>query len=157
MLHVPQFIIRDATAGDVPRIAALGALFHVEAGWDDIASYNVKHCEASLSTMIERGEFVFIVAECEGEIIGIAAGALMPLYFNAAHIHGQEMFFWVDPAHRGRVGTAMLEALEGAGASAGAQSWAMVALSKVKPELTGRLYARRGYRPSEHYHIKRLD
>lgn len=156
MLATTSIVIRPATATDSAAIASLGACFHVEAGWSDIADYDESDCAAFLSALTENPDAIFLVVEGNGRILGMAAGIVMPLYFNLQHRHGQELFFWVDPEFRGRVGSMLLEAFEDCARGLGASSFAMVALDKVKPELTGRLYARRGYRSSEHYWVKRL-
>ena len=56
-----------------------------------------------------------------------------PLYFNCNHITGQELFWWVEPEARKGVGAHLLDCLELAAMNAGAQSWAMIALDKVRP------------------------
>lgn len=156
MLYAPHITIRDANPSDAAAVAALGERFHVEAGWDDIADYDADDCRVFLEELAQNPDAVFLVAEREGEIVGMAAGLAMPLYFNVRHRHGQELFFWLDPSARGHIGSAFLQAFEDAARGIGCASWAMVALAKVKPELTGRLYSRKGYRASEHYWIRRL-
>lgn len=148
-------MIRRATPGDVCAIAALGAGFHDLAGWSDVAGYSAADCEASLRWMIDSADAVLLVAECDGDVVGMAGGIAAPLYFNFAHKHGQELFFFIAPEHRG-FGGALLDALEAEARVIGCASWQMIALDRVNPEATGRLYQRRGYRASEHSFIKRL-
>lgn len=155
MIEATQILIRDATPDDVPTIARLGAEFHVEAGWSDVTEYRQEDCENALQGILRGETCVMIVAEDNGRIVGMACGVALPLYFNHKHWHGQELFFWVDPEYRGKVGGKLFDAFEDAGRNVAA-SWAMVALDKVKPELTGRLYSRRGYRAAEHTWIKRF-
>ena len=148
--------IRIATHGDATAIAALGAQFHDEAGWSDIASYVENDCAEFIKMMVDADGAVLYVADHEGKIVGMAGGVVVPLYFNRTHLHGQEMFFWVHPEHRGAIGSKLFDALERGASEIGAKSFQMVALDKVQPELTGRLYRRRGYRPAEHNWIKGL-
>jgi GNAT superfamily N-acetyltransferase len=148
-------MIRHATVEDVPTIALLGHRFHEEAGWGDIADYVPADCEKALTHLVESDDGILIVAD-EGGIVGMAGGLCHPLYFNHAHKSGQEMFWWVDPRSRNGVGAQMLDALEAEAKAKGCKSWAMIALAKVKPELMGRVYQRRGYRASENTWIKRL-
>ena len=149
-------MIRRATLEDVATIAALGELFHAEAGWADICEYSVEDCEKTLAFMVSDENGILFVAEVDGEIVGMAGGLAHPLYFNHAHKSGQEMFWWVKPGLRGGIGRELLDAMEDEARAIGCTSWAMIALDKVQPELTGRLYRRRGYRASEHSWIKRL-
>lgn len=156
MLSAPLLTIRDATEDDADTIAARGLDFHIEAGWDDIAPFNTEDCRDFLRTLPTRKDAIFLIAEVDGQVAGFAAAIVAPLYFNRAHKHAQELFFWVAPEHRGRAGRRLLDTLEEAVGNIGAQSLAMVALNKVHPELTGKLYCRRGYLPSEHYWIRTL-
>lgn len=149
-------MIREATLEDVPAIAQIGERFHGEAGWGDIAAYSVEDCARTLATMIGNEAAILLVAEKDGEIVGMAGGMVFPLYFNAAHKSGQELFWYMKPGLRDGTGGALLEAMEQTARDRGCQSWIMIALDKVAPELTGRLYRRRGYRPSEHSWIRRL-
>ena len=149
-------MIRTADVADIRAIARLGKAFHAEAGWADIAGYSIDDCAASLAGMIESDDAIILVAEENGAIVGMAGGVMFPLYFNAAHRSGQELFWWVEPSFRRGVGAALLTALEVEARERGCSSWAMIALDKVNPEATGRLYRRRGYRAAEHSWIRRL-
>jgi len=146
--------IRPARLDDLPVIAALGEAFHEEAGWSDIAEYVPEDCEVSLRHMVESG--ILLVADRDGEIVGMAGGLTFPLYFNFAHRTGQEFFWYMKPGLRDGTGRRLLDALEDAARDAGCQSWIMIALDKVNPEATGRYYRHRGYRASEHSWIRRL-
>lgn len=155
MIEATDITIRDTMPGDIAEMARLGAQFHVEAGWNDITDYNVDHCAESLTALLRAENVVMLVAERQGRIVGMACGASLPLYFNHSHWHGQELFFWVDPEFRGQCGARLMDAFEMAMQNIAA-SMAMVALANVRPEVTGRFYARRGFRASENTWIKRF-
>lgn len=149
-------MIRYATADDIPVIAALGKEFHAEAGWADICDYSEADCAETLARMIDDENGILLVAERDGAIVGMCGGVAFPLYFNASHKSGQELFWWMKPGLRDGAGRILLDAMEAEARRIGCVSWAMIALDKVSPETTGRLYRRRGYRASEHSYIKRL-
>lgn len=158
-MHVataPSVEVREAVGEDAPIIAEIGERFHGEAGWGDICSYSLEDCEKAIRHLISSDDGICIVAVKDGRIVGIAGGLAHPLYFNHAHKSGQELFWWVQPEHRHGIGRQLLDAMEEAAKAKGCSSWAMIALDKVNPELTGRIYQRRGYRASEHSWIKRL-
>lgn len=149
-------MIRPATPADVPEIARLGELFHAEAGWGDIAEYSQPDTEKTLTHLVNDENGILLVAERDGEIVGMCGGLAHPVYFNHGHKSGQELFWWMKPDLRDGTGKDLLDAMEDQAKAIGCQSWAMIALDKVRPELMGRIYQRRGYRASEHSYIKRL-
>lgn len=147
-------MIRAATPADLPEIARLGALFHASAGWDEIA-YNEADCAASLAALMESGIFLCMVAETDA-IVGMAAGVISPVYFNRAHMSGEELFWWVSDGAPQMTGIRLLEALESAARDAGCQTWQMKALARLGGDRMTRLYERRGYRASERLFIREL-
>lgn len=150
-------MIRPATPADIPEIARLGEKFHEQAQWGDIFAYSVEDCAASLARFMEADAFLCFVAEDEGQIAGMIAGIVSPVYFNHAHTSGEELFWWADPARtRSGIGMRLLKALEAAAKAKGCESWQMKSIDRVNPEPMGRLYERCGYRASEHSYIKRL-
>jgi hypothetical protein len=149
-------MIRPGTVEDCETIAELGEGFFIEAGWQDIAEYRREDCLKSLVFLATNESGILLVAEENGEIIGMAGGLVSPLYFNLSHLTGQELFWWVKPGSRGSTGLKLIEELEQAAHLKGCASWAMISLHKVDPERTARIYERRGYRASEQTFIKRL-
>lgn len=148
-------MIRPATHDDLPRVLEMGERFFDTAGWDDVAEWDQASVRKTLEGLIEGDAGCLFVAEAEGGLVGMTGGLVYPFYFDHGHITGQELFWWVEPEHRG-VGGALLDAMETWAKEAGAKSFAMIALDKINPDLMGRVYRRRGYRPSEHSYIRRL-
>lgn len=147
-------MIREATASDIPGIARLGEKFHAAAGWEEIP-YSRADCEASLATFMEADCFICLVAEQGGEIVGMAAGIVSPVYFNRSHVSGEELFWWSDDKAP-LAGIRLLDALEKAGRERGCHTWQMKSLARLNGERMAKLYERRGYRASENSFIKRL-
>lgn len=147
-------MIRRATVADIPAIAALGERFHALAGWEEIP-YSVEDCAASLERFFELGAFLCVVSD-DGGINGMAAGLVCPVYFNADHLSGEELFWWVADDAPQFAGIRLLEALERAARDAGCQTWQMKSLARLNGDRMTRLYERRGYRASEQIFIKRL-
>jgi GNAT superfamily N-acetyltransferase len=148
-------MIRPATALDIPEIAALGEAFHAQAGWEEI-TYSADDCEASLRAFMEADCFICLVAEHEGQIVGMAAGILSPVYFNRDHLSGEELFWWVSEAAPQLAGIRLLDALEKHARERGCQTWQMKALARLNGDRMIRLYERRDYRAAEQSFIKRL-
>lgn len=148
-------MIREATEADIPAIARLGAEFHAAAGWADIFAYSVADCETSLGQLMGLDSFICLVAETD-RIVGMTAGIVCPVYFNRAHLSGEELFWYVSEDAPQMTGLRLLEALESAAKAKGCQSWQMKSLAKLGGERMDRVYRRRGYRPSESTFIKRF-
>lgn len=149
-------MIRPATHDDIAAVTALGKKFHTEGGLARLAPYDPESIKGLLAGLIDGPDGILIVAEVDGEVVGMAGGLCFPAYFNGAHRIGQELFWWVAPEHRGGVGKAMLTALEDAARDAGATVWIMIALEAVRPEAVGAVYRRAGYEPVEHLYMRRL-
>lgn len=149
-------MIRPATPRDISDIARLGKEFHAQAEWADIFDYSIEDCAASLTAMMAHDAFICFVAD-EGGIIGMTAGIIAPVYFNASHLSGEELFWWVDPYRASQgIGLRLLAALENEAKARGCQSWQMKSIARLNGDRMGKLYERRGYRASEHSYIKRL-
>lgn len=148
-------IVRFATPDDIPQIAALGRVFHAQAAWSDVFDYREEDCAESLLALMASDAFICLVADV-GEIVGMASGIVSPVYFNHAHKSGEELFWWVSSDAPPMTGMRLLTALEQAASALGCQSWQMKSVDRLNGERMARVYARRGYRPSEHSFIKRL-
>lgn len=148
-------MIRPATLADIPAIAKLGKKFHADAGWSDVFAYSVDDCAVSLESFMASTAFICIVADLGG-IVGMAAGAMAPVYFNRGHLSGEELFWWVSDQAPQMTGIRLLDALEEAAKAKGCQSWQMKSIDRLNGDRMGNLYQRRGYRASENSYIKRL-
>lgn len=148
-------MIRPATPDDMPRILEMGERFFETAGWPEIAEWDAGSMEQTLGYLMDAATGCVFVAETEAGIVGMTGGMLNPFYFNLSHVTGQELFWWVEPEHRG-LGSGLFDALEAWATDAGAKSFSMIALDRLKPDVLGRIYQRRGYRAAEHSYIRRL-
>lgn len=147
-------MIREATLDDIPQMLVMGQRFFTAAGWDDIASYDPDSMERTMRFLIEGDSGVIFVLDDDG-LVGMAGAMVNPFYFNASHLTGSELFWWVEPEHRGHGGL-LFDNLEAWAAGKGVQTFAFVAVDRLKPKVMGRLYEMRGYRASEHSYIKRF-
>jgi GNAT superfamily N-acetyltransferase len=144
-------LIREATAADIPRLVEMGERFFEASGYADIATFDTGAAEQTTRDLLAGG--VVLVAEAEGEVVGMAGALVYRFYFSKDDMTAQELVWWVEPEHRG-IGQQLHKALEDGARERGATSISMIALDSMK--WVGRLYERAGYRPSEHCYIKRL-
>jgi GNAT superfamily N-acetyltransferase len=149
--------IRNGSPADACALAKLGAQFFEQSQFADIMEYAADDVAASLNQFMSHAAFICFVAEADGVIVGAIAGVLAPVYYNRDHLSGEELFWWVDPAHAAQgVGLRLLSALEREAADRGAISLQMKSIDRLNGERMAKVYERRGYRPSEHSFIKRL-
>jgi GNAT superfamily N-acetyltransferase len=150
-------VIRNATLEDVPGCVAMGARFVRCNGISDVIPFDAESAAVTLCALVGDPRGCLLVAEVDGALVGMAAGRVYPHYWNARHLTGQEIFWWVEPAHRCGLGLKMLGALEQWAHSLGCQSWRMIALEAQRPDAVGALYRRRGYRRTEQVYLKGLE
>ena len=149
-------MIRPADERDIPALVRMGHYFFDEAGWGDVSGYDPASMERTLRHLIDASTGILLVAEHDGVVVGMAGALLYPHYFNVETLTGQEIFWWVDPAHRKGCGGVLLDALEDAARAAGAVSFSMVSVASLRSDALDRVYQRRGYRPAERTYIKRF-
>lgn len=148
-------MIRPAEERDIPHLLEMGQRFFNEAGWGDVTEYDPGSMERTLHHLIHANG-ILLVVESGGAVVGMAGALLYPHYFAATSLTGQEIFWWVDPAHRKGSGAALLDAMEAAAKAAGAVSFSMVSVASLRSDALDRVYQRRGYRPAERTYIKRF-
>lgn len=136
-------MIRDATVEDIPFIVDLGRKF-AAITYPEI-DYDPETTAASLRGLIDSEAGVLLVSER-----GMIGAVLFPMFFNAGHLHCQEMFWWDE----GGEGRALLRALEARARERGARTITMVCLDDIRPGVFAKLYTRAGYRPAERFFIK---
>jgi GNAT superfamily N-acetyltransferase len=147
--------IRPATAEDFERVLVPARKFFDASGYGDVTTFDDDSFRITFSNLLSGG--VCLVAETGEEIVGIAGAVAYPLFFNRSHITGQEMFWWLNPEHRGTtVGWRMFTGLEDWAREFGCKTFSMLALESLSPEEVGSMYRRAGYRKSENSYIKEL-
>jgi len=98
-----------------------------------------------------------LVAEADGQVVGMAACVVFPFYANHSTLIGQEMFWWVNPEHRKGIGGSLLDELEAEAKRKGAKVFLGAHLSGERNAAFERLYRRRGYTPAENTHLRILS
>lgn len=136
-------MIREATEADLPQLLEWGA--HFAESIDLPGGFDPESGEAMFRQLIEIG--ILLIGE------GGAVGALLhPAPYNKAHITGQELFWWVEPEHRGNgTGKALFDALQAMVEEAGAGSFTMSTLGN---HAIGQLYEAHGYRHTDRNYTK---
>lgn len=142
--------IREATEADVARIVEMGRRFRRETVYQRVPE-NVAQMTWLAHGLIAAEAGTILVAERDGALIGMLG---LLVYSNP--ISGEwtagELFFWVEPEHRG-YGVRLLRRAEAWAVGHGASRIQMIAPT---PEVET-FYARLGYAAVEVAYDKALD
>ncbi len=143
--------VREATKADIPRIVEMGERFFQASSFSDFSVYSEKHATKMARHLLEDEAGILLVTD---DLSGMAGALVYPFYMTGS-MTAQELFWWVEPEHRG-VGRLLLDAMERAAKGKGAETLNMAALDSLDYERVAAVYRRAGFRPSEHYWIKEL-
>lgn len=151
------YAIRQLDADSIPAYVDMLAAFHATCPVSELITFDPEGTAEFLRTAITNDNFLALYAEVDGAPVGIASAAIYPMYFNPSALAAQEMWWWIEPSHRGSgAARGMFKALENWAAAYGATALFMVALHNDNVERMGKLYARSGYKPMERTFVKGL-
>jgi len=98
------------------------------------------------------------LAELNGEVVGITAGIIYPLYFSPSHKVSQELLWWLTPSARGSgVGNKMFNHLQLWSKERGAKTIFMIALEDERSAKMEKVYCRAGFEPMERTFMKGIE
>lgn len=147
-------MIRQAIHADIPRIVEMAARFYAQTRYPDIAPLAKESAAGLAILMMDQG--VMLVADVDGEVVGMVGLFIEPFTFNVATTMATELVWWVEPEHqRSGVGGELLAAIEPACRAKGADVIRMMCLAG-QSEGAEAIYGRMGYVPSEHAFTKVL-
>ena len=148
-------MIRSATHEDIPRIIEMAQAFYATTNYPSIAPMPDEQAAGIIIITIKSG--VMLVAETEGELVGMICIHVDAFIFNPAVQFPNELAFWVEPEHRGST-TAMrlVRSAEEALRVLGVPVSRLARLPNSQESLDG-FYEVMGYKPDESYVIKRLN
>lgn len=145
-------MIRLLTVYDLPLASQMGPKFYAEGKIP--GEFIPEVFVASWTTLIERG-IGFIVGLFEESRLCGCLGAAVTKCLNSGKLIANEMFWFIQSESRGH-GLRMLQAYEDESKKRGATRCSMALISSLQPEVLGKIYERRGYRPFEIAYTKEL-
>ena len=131
-------MIRHATLDDVPAITAMGGQL-IQSEYREILRENPAQMADVAIRLIESESGAVLVDEVNDAVVGMIGMFSTPHLLTGEIVAG-ELFWWVDPLHRGR-GLRLLKQAEQWAHAKGATRIQMVAPN----DRVGQLYARMGY------------
>lgn len=147
-------MIRQAKIEDLRRITEMSEKFYPQTPYINLAPFNPE-AAASLATMlIESG--IMLVAEVDGEVVGMVGLVVTPFPFEPSLIGAYEIIWWVEPAAQDQgIGRALVEAIDGEARKHGCSYVHMVCMANSPPQAAA-LYFKCGYDHTEMSFTKRL-
>ena len=133
-----RVLVRAATPADIPRILEMGHRFNAESPYRAVLQVTDGAMESLARKLIVSGWL--LLSEADSEAVGMIGFYVYP-HFLSGEIVAGEIFWWMEPEHRG-AGRALLKAAEAEAKKCGAKSMQMIA---PDPRV-GKLYERIGYR-----------
>ena len=131
----------------------MGQAFFYEAGWDDVTQWDNDLALSSLYKLCGNQEASFFVLKSESKVVGMVGGVINEMWFSSDMI-GQELFWYVHPDYRGKIGLKLLRTLEADLRLRGADMICMISLAKGMD--LAKFFVKGGYRSSENTFIKRF-
>lgn len=133
-----EWAVRSATSEDIPVLLAMGTEFLATTAYAAHVVPNLEAMRRTAEMLIAAGGL--FVGEQGGRVVGMIGLVLYPHPWSGETV-ASEMFWWADPAMRGRLGLRMLTHAEAWAKSNGASQIQMIAPTAR----VGTLYERRGY------------
>ena len=129
--------VRSATLADIPRLVEMGQRFRAESSYSKYLADNPDRM-AELAKMLLVGDGL-LCAERDDKVIGMLGFIIHDHFISGEKVAG-EVFWWMEPEHRGD-GLKLLEETKRRAKAVGAKYLHMIAPS----ERVSRLYKILGY------------
>jgi len=151
-------IVREAVEADLPICVQLSADFHAASPMRKVSVFEPEGYEEFLRGSFDNPDICIFLAELNGEVVGITAGIIYPLYFSPSHKVSQELLWWLTPSARGSgVGNKMFKHLQLWSKERGAKTIFMIALEDERAEKMEKVYCRAGFEPMERTFMKGIE
>lgn len=146
--------VRQAIERDVADIVRMSRAFYATTTYREYADFD----EATVTALAEAlvRDHVMLVAEADGQVVGMVGLFVVPFMFNHGHQMAHEVVWYVDPEAQGAgAGKALLAAIEPACKAKGATGIFMIHLSNSPPQ-AAEIYQRMGYAHSETVYVRTI-
>jgi GNAT superfamily N-acetyltransferase len=151
-------VVREAVEADLPVYVQLSADFHAASPMQRVCEFEPEGFKEFVLSAIDNPDISILLAELNGEVVGITGGIIYPLYFSPSHKVSQELWWWLTPAARGSgVGNKMFKHLQLWSKERGAKTIFMIALEDERAEKMEKVYCRAGFEPMERTFMKGIE
>lgn len=147
-----QTEIREATAADLPRVVAMFGAFVAGSQYANYIGNDPTHAAAMMQRLIDGDESALFVVDSEEGVIGML-GVLIFVQPFSGELVASELFWWLDPTHRGH-GVWLLRRGESWAKQRGAQRMTMMA--PIDKPRVAEIYQAVGYTEIERVYSRNL-
>ena len=144
-------MVRNANIDDIPSLLIMAKKFFKAAKFDGI-EYNEESTSKTIQHLIASHGGLLLVSDNNG-VDGMIGALVYPMYFNAAHLTGQELFWWSEG---GIGGIKLIAEMEKQAKELGAKTFSMIYLENITPKKLRDFYEKRGYKQSETHYMRIL-
>jgi len=145
-------VIRQATPGDLPRLATCAQEFYASS--KHLTNFKLERFVNFWTSIIQEGIGVVFVFEKDGELQG-ALGGMRSADLYSGTSYSQELFWFVRECYRG-AGLQLYRAFEKWSREQGCNEIRMIHLSDSMPERLARVYNYLGFEIIETHYSKTL-
>lgn len=148
--------IRESTEHDIPRLVELGQKFFDMTELDKVTNYDPDSTREIIKALTNGKDSIIFVLDTGSEVVGAVGATIYPFYFNKESKVAQELFWFVEEAHRGSLSSVKLfKKLENWARDNGATTISMVALG-CNYDQVSEFYIGQGYYRQETHFMRRL-
>jgi GNAT superfamily N-acetyltransferase len=147
--------IRFATIEDAPALTVMAQKFVAYGAHWSAFRIPAEEMQTNIESMLTAGTIKCLVAEVNGEIVGMIAFALVVAWFAPSVLLASELAWWVEERARGTtVAIRLVRAYEKWAIDNGAKLIAMSSITVDANDSVGNMLSRIGYEASEITHVK---
>lgn len=147
-------MIRTATHDDIPRIIEMAQAFYATTSYARFSPISYQSAAGLAIITMESG--VMLVAEKDGELVGMTCLIIVPFLFNVSLTVAEEIAFWIEPEHRGgMLAIRLLKEIEKECRAKMVDVIRMATLIDSPPQAAS-LYLHEGYEKSDSHFMKGL-
>lgn len=149
-------MIREAETTDIPRIIEMGSRSLREGPYKDQIADNPEQATVTALQVIESSEGRILLAEEDGQVIGLVGFVVFPNYFTGEPT-GNEIMWWVEPECRKKFPFTAIALFRAAERIARDECGATKMCFTAPTQEVGKMYEMLGYSPVEVAYQKALN
>jgi GNAT superfamily N-acetyltransferase len=147
-------MIRNLEPGDIAGVMQLAKAMHLESPFYNKYPFSEEKVERLYQVFLKDPDWLCVVAESEGKVIGFLAVTIVPTFFGDARFV-EDISFYVDPKYRGTsAALRLVRAVEAWGVAKNVAAIRVGITTGTNPEPAGNFFLRLGYEETGRLYTK---